>query len=134
MLQRGCTKINGKALKAEIYNKGYNYTKLERELDLPMYLGNRVRDGWLENWLIKMLESEKGIDPKKYVIIETSVKEPKEEPKAAPETITVNVDNVSIDTKAIETALINVLTNEEVRKQITQIIYFAVNKAIRNNP
>lgn len=59
--------------------------------------------------------------------------EPKQEPAQltiTPEPVTVNVE-ITPDT--ISEALVNVMMNQEVRNQLVQIVYYAVNKAIRNN-
>lgn len=60
---------------------------------------------------------------------------PDEVATAAPkqETAEPTVVNVTITPEVISEALVNVMMNQEVRNNLIQIVYYAVNKAIRNN-
>lgn len=100
-------------------------------------------DGWLSGprcngiiseRLMKSLELRFNI---KYDEIKPDEPEPIPEP--APQQLTIAPDpqpvtvNVTITPDVISEALVNVMMNQEVRNQLVQIVYYAVNKAIRNN-
>lgn len=65
--------------------------------------------------------------------------EPKPEPVPTPQQLTIAHEpqpvtvNVEITPDVISEALVNTMMNQEVRNQLVQIVYYAVNKAIRNN-
>lgn len=65
--------------------------------------------------------------------------DPEPKPEPAPEQLTLATNpepvtvNVTITPDVISEALVNTMMNQEVRNQIVQIVYYAVNKAIRNN-
>lgn len=91
-------------------------------------------NGVISERLIKSLELRFNI---KYDEIKPDEPEPIPAPEPQqltiapdPQPVTVNVD---ITPDVISEALVNVMMNQEVRNQLVQIVYYAVNKAIRNN-
>ena len=91
-------------------------------------------NGLISERLLKSLELRFNI---RYDDIKPDEPEPETQPVAeqltiAPETQPVTV-NVNITPDVIAEALVNVMTNQEVRNNLVQIVYYAVNKALRNN-
>lgn len=91
-------------------------------------------NGTISERLIKSLELRFNI---KYDEIKPD--EPKPIPEPAPQQLTIAPEpqpitvNVNVTADAIAEALVNVMTNQETRNNLVQIVYYAVNKALRNN-
>lgn len=84
------------------------------------------REGMMTERLIVGLDYL-GISYDKIKPEETETATPKQE------TPVPTVVNVTITPEVISEALVNVMMNQEVRNNLIQIVYYAVNKAIRNN-
>lgn len=117
-------------LKAELLKRGY--TPQTAGLAMGYTTGcftQARRDGVITTRLIVGLKGLCGIEPEDI----RPDAEPTTEPqRSTDETAgTVNV-TVSVDSSTIANAIIDVLANDEARKQITQTIYFAVSRALRN--
>lgn len=115
-------------LKSELLKRGY--TPQTAGLAMGYTTGcftQARRDGLITTRLLVGLKGLCGIEPEDVKPDDKPEPEPTETETAGSVNVTVNIDS-----STIATAIIDVLANDEARKQITQTIYFAVSRALRN--